>query len=54
MGASTSGCDSITFARQAEARMIRSVCNVQTHFIYESVRRECAHNLLSEKSGVAL
>jgi hypothetical protein len=48
------------FARQAEAQMIRSVCNVHTHThvlahcIYESARRECPHNLLSEKLGVAL
>ena len=62
MGASTSGGDSNMFARQAEARMIRSVCNVHTHAhthvqalcIYEGVRRECTHNLSSEKSGVAL
>jgi hypothetical protein len=49
MGASTSGVDSIMFARQAEACVIRSVCNVHTHVqahcIYESVRRECTHNL---------
>ena len=50
------------FARQSEAHMIRSVCNVHTHAhthvpvhcIYESIRRDCTHNLSSEKLGVAL